>query len=460
MSSDAPTVSRKKLEVPGVGRSYTLIVVSGPDQGKRFTCDATQPQRMLIGKSEACEAPLTDPTVSRRHAAVELYGERLKLTDLGSTNGTTVNSVAIAEAYLAGGETIALGGSLIRVESARVLSLPPPTADRFERVLGQSAAMRRLYPLCARLAASTIPLIIEGETGTGKEQLAEALHQAGSRARAQYIVFDCTAVSPALIESELFGHEKGAFTGAIAARRGVFERAHGGTLLIDEIGDLPFELQSKLLRALERSEITRVGGDRALRVDVRVIAATRRDLDRAVQEGRFREDLFHRLAVGRIELPPLRARSEDIELLARHFCAELGGSADVLTPAVLARFSSYAWPGNVRELKNAVARLLVLGEEPAYSQPDAPEPPRGSSMPAEPAGRDDTIARVLTLDLPLAEARQKVVDEFERRYVERLLAEYDGNVSRAAAAAGVARRHLQRLKAKLLGGEEPEESEP
>lgn len=178
----------------------------------------------------------------------------------------------------------------------------------FGRLLGGSPAMRRLYPLCERLAGSTVPIVIEGETGTGKEQLAEALHEQSSRADKPFVILDCTTIAPNLIESELLGHEKGAFTGAMRTREGVFERANGGTLLIDEIGDLPLELQPKLLRAIERGVITRVGGSKPVVVDVRLLAATRRDLDREVQLGRFRDDLFHRIAVARVELPPLRER--------------------------------------------------------------------------------------------------------------------------------------------------------
>jgi two-component system, NtrC family, response regulator HydG len=451
--SDSPTEARKKLEVSALGRSFTFTVIQGPDQGKKFSCDTTRPLPLLFGKSEACEARLSDTQVSRRHAAVELVGERLRLKDLGSTNGTAVNSVQVVEAFLSGGETLTLGGTVLRVESTRVALPELPALGSFGRVLGQSAAMRKLYPLFERLAASSLPLVIEGETGTGKEQVAEALHEASARAAEPYVVFDCTAVNPNLIESELFGHERGAFTGAASARRGVFERAHGGTLLIDEVGDMPLELQAKLLRAIERSEVTRVGAERPLRVDVRVIAATRRDLDRAIQEGRFREDLFHRLAVGRIELPPLRDRQGDIALLARHFWAKLGGADALLTPAIIARLEASSWPGNVRELRNSVARLLVLGEESLSDAAELPSDASASPAPDALAAlrRDDPIARVLFMDLPLSDARQKVIDEFEQRYVEHVLAQHGGNVTRAAAAAGVARRHLHRLKAKTQG---------
>jgi DNA-binding NtrC family response regulator len=248
------------------------------------------------------------------------------------------------------------------------------------------------------------------------------------------------------MESELFGHERGAFTGAVASRKGVLEEANGGTLLVDEIGDLDLALQPKLLRALERGEVRRVGGDRWIKVDVRIIAATRRNLDLEVQEGRFRDDLFHRLAVARIELPPLRVRKGDIPVLAEHFCEELGGDKSMLTPALLARWEAEPWPGNVRELRNAVARELTLGElaEMAHARP--------SDHPAAAAPTSamlQWVKELLAERLTLVDARKRVVAEFERPYIEESLAQSGGNVTRAAAAAGIPRRYFQILKARL-----------
>jgi transcriptional regulator with GAF, ATPase, and Fis domain len=239
-----------------------------------------------------------------------------------------------------------------------------------------------------------------------------------------------------LLESELFGHVRGAFTGAVSARAGVFEQANGGTLLIDEIGDLELSLQPKLLRAIERSEIRRVGGARVMQVDVRVVAATRRNLDHAVQAGLFRDDLFHRLAVARLELPPLRQRHGDVRMLADHFCRELGGDPSELDEEMLRRWEQDSWPGNVRELRNAVVRHLALGE-------------LGSSdARARYSAHEDVIDEALRLELPLSQARDRVVAEFERRYVERMLERSHGVVSHAAKASGVARRHFQRVRAR------------
>ncbi len=306
---DASTLIRDDGAPPQtVEETYTLEVKDGPERGLRCSVGGAEAPRVLAGKGPACGLRLTEPLISRRHAAFELTAAGLRVTDLDSTNGTTVNGVRIVEAYLSPGDRVKLAGTTLRVDSGGEQLVDMSTEDHFGRLLGASDVMRRLYPRCRRLAQSGLATLIEGETGTGKEVLAEALHEASPRASGPFVVFDCTAVPPNLAESMLFGHEKGSFTGAIASRKGVFEEAHGGTLFIDEIGELDYAMQPKLLRALERSEVQRVGTNRWIRVDVRIIAATRRDLDREVQAGRFRDDLFFRLAVGRIELPPVASK--------------------------------------------------------------------------------------------------------------------------------------------------------
>jgi two-component system response regulator HydG len=426
---------------------FVIVVLEGPDRGKAFRLDGSQPSRVLVGQSPACELRLTDPLVSRRHAALDVSDNELHFVDLGSTNRTYAGGFAVVDAYLRGGEVLRMGNTVLRVDREDAKTVPVSTATRFGRIVGASLEMRRLYPLCERIAASQIPVIVEGETGTGKEVLAESLHEGGPRAAGPFMVFDCTAVPPSLVESELFGHERGAFTGAVSTRKGVFEQAHGGTLLIDEIGDLDAALQPKLLRAIERSEVRRVGGDRWIPVDVRIISATRRDLDREVQSGRFRDDLFFRLAVARIELPPLRARKGDVAVLTHHFWRELGGKDGAIPFEMLLQYEEYAWPGNVRELYNSVARRLALGEvDPARG---AAGIPLGASAETPAAPGRDFIEEVLTMNLPLPSARQHVVDELERRYVERIVAMHGGNISRAAAASGLAHRYFQKLRARL-----------
>jgi DNA-binding NtrC family response regulator len=434
----SPRVRALRDAAPGV--AFVMTVEEGPDRGQSFRIEGPQALTVLVGTSPLCEVRLTDRRVSRRHAALNVEGLTLRIGDEDSTNGTYVNGLRVAAAWLRGGERFRVGDTTLRVEvAAPAGAVDLPVSHHFGRLVGGSPEMRRLHPLCERLAATVVPVLIEGETGTGKELLAEALHEEGPRASGPFVVFDCTAVQPTLVESELFGHERGSFTGAVATRKGVFEQAHGGTLLIDEIGDLDGAMQPKLLRAIERSEVRRVGGDRSIRVDVRLLCATRRALDHEVQAGRFRDDLFHRLAVARIELPPLRKREGDVVVLARAFCKALGGDEDSLPADLLARWEEQSWPGNVRELRNAVARRLALGDLAASASGPAP-------VEAEPIG---ILEGILSERLPFGTARRRVLEAFERRYVEQVLAQHGGNVLRAAAASGVARRQFQRVKGRV-----------
>lgn len=446
MHDESKTLTAVNLTTDaGAPVGFSLQVTSGTDRGRTFELDAAAPGRVLVGTGPACTIRLEDSLVSRRHCALEVRGGLLVVTDLGSTNGTMVDRVKIIEAELIGDEVLRVGSTMLRVIRHDDAPLQQQaTSTGFGRLLGASPEMRRLYPLCARLAATTVPVIIEGETGTGKEVLAESLHEQGARRGGPFVVFDCTAVPPGLVEAELFGHERGAFTGAVSTRRGVFEQAHGGTLLIDEIGDLELTLQPKLLRALERGEVRRVGAEKWQQVDVRVLAATRRDLDAEVQAGRFRDDLFHRLAVARIELPPLRNRHGDVEVLARHLWKQLGGAEHALSPEVIARWASERWAGNVRELRNAVARHFALGDLQVASRRRVET--ALAQQPTDP--QSDPIERLLALDLPFTEARDRLHDEFERRYVERLLLAHGGDLAKAADASGIGRRYFQKLRAR------------
>jgi DNA-binding NtrC family response regulator len=447
------TVLAKKVERASTSAAtFALTILAGPERGKSYVLGGAQPSRVLVGQSPACELKLSDRMVSRRHAAFELQGARLRVTDLASTNGTHINGLSVLDAVCSGGEQVQIGETTIRIDLlAGVEKVQLPTATRFGRLVGQSAEMRKLYPLCARLAASTVPVIIEGETGTGKEVLAESLHEMSPRAAGPFVVFDCTAVPPNLVESALFGHERGAFTGATESRRGVFEEAHGGTLLLDELGDLELSLQAKLLRVLERSEVQRVGSNRTVKVDTRVLAATRRDLDQEIQAGRFRDDLFFRLAVARIELPPLRRRAGDVTVLAFHFWRQLAAKGLPFPSDFAQKLESYSWPGNVRELYNAVARRVALGDLAAVETArSGPAEGGGGGMSGGPPSTrgSDLIEEVLAQDLPLTRARERVVEDFERRYVTRVLAQHGGNVSKASAASGIARRYFQLLRAR------------
>jgi DNA-binding NtrC family response regulator len=422
-----------------IATAYHLVIKDGPNAGATLTIDEGSCD-VFLGTSPACALRLVDPLVSRRHVGLEMVRGQLRVRDQASTNGTFVNGTRTVEALLSGGETIRIGGTLITVERSVRDSVDVSTATSFGAFVGASLSVRRLYPLCAKVAASNVPLVIEGETGTGKEALAEAIHESSTRADKPFVVFDCTAVPPSLLESALFGHERGAFTGAESARAGIFEEAQGGTLLIDEIGDLDLGLQSRLLRVIQKREVRRIGGSKWIQVDVRVIAATRRDLDAEVAAGRFRDDLFFRLAVARLLLPPLRERTEDVELLARHFWA-LHTDDQEFPEHVLGRLRSYAWPGNVRELSNTMARLAAFGElasadggELFMRRPSSSFPPSG-----------DFIDNIVLRGLTLTQARDLVVGEFERRYVEHLDTAH-GDERARMCASGVSDRYLRTLR--------------
>ena len=400
-SDDGVGTLRRIPSAPGQGEpapqstaAFTLIVKEGANAGMTLAVDEGSCD-VLVGAGPACALTIDDPLVSRSHVRFEVSGGYLRLRDAGSTNGTYVNGTRTVEALLSGHETLRIGATIFSVERSMrnvEVSTDVSTETSFGAFIGASLAVRRLYPLCAKVAASDVPLVIEGETGTGKEALAEAIHQMGSRATRPFAVFDCTAVSASLLEGALFGHERGAYTGANSARRGIFEEANGGTLLIDEIGDLDLGLQSRLLRAIQKQEVRRIGGSKWIRVDVRVIAATRRDLDAEVAAGRFRDDLFFRIAVARVLLPPLRDRPEDVELLARYFWA-LHTDDPAFPEEVLGRLRSYAWPGNVRELSNTMARLAAFGDlataeggELFMRRSSSATPPTGDSI-------DDVVGR-------------------------------------------------------------------
>jgi DNA-binding NtrC family response regulator len=406
-----------------------LRVVGGPDKGARVRLGSTT---LAIGSAPDSGLPLHDPTVSSRHAEVLVEARGYVIRDLGSKNGVLLHGWPIERAPLCDRMQLRLGRSTLQVRALGLRdAIPLVTPGTFGALVAHSVKMRAAVATLAQLAASDVTVLLEGETGAGKEVAARALHDLGARARAPFCVFDCGAVAPALIAAELFGHERGAFSGADAARAGLFEQAEGGTLFCDEIGELPLDLQPMLLRAIETRSIRRVGGAGERRCDVRVVAATNRNLEEEVRAGRFRKDLFYRLAVARLRLPPLRERPEDIPVLARHFAAELGVVLPVELGAVL---SSHGWPGNVRELRNVIARLAA---QPASL---------GELLPAAGGARDPLFdgARLR----PLSEARGQAGDEFERRYLTEALARADGNISAAAELAGVSRQLFTKLVAK------------
>ncbi|MBK9260696.1 MAG: sigma 54-dependent Fis family transcriptional regulator [Polyangiaceae bacterium] len=390
-----------------------------------------------IGSSSKCDFVLEDQTVSREHVILRIEGDRLRVVDAGSRNGTTVDGVVVRDADARPDSTIGLGTSAIRLKMTReMIELPISSRDHFGQLMGRSVVMRRVFTLLERIAPTDTTVLIEGETGTGKELAAAAIHVASSRARKPLVVFDCSAVSATLVESELFGHVKGAFTGAVRERVGKFEAAHGGTLFLDELGELPLDMQQKLLRALEARKVSRVGSNDPIPVDVRIIGATNRSLANEVERGRFREDLYYRLAVVPVRLPPLRERLDDVPMLVRHFEASFRKGEcppPSLSDDAIHEFLAETWPGNVRELRNRVELMLSLklSEFPAAAQSAA----QRFALPA--LGVD--------VDVPLDAALAHLKEAYEKAYVEEILKRHGYNVTRAAMAAGVGRAHMHRL---------------
>ncbi|TVQ97267.1 MAG: FHA domain-containing protein [Deltaproteobacteria bacterium] len=432
---------------------------------------------LVVGAGPEADLGLpTDGAVSRRHAVVEGDERGYRLRDLASKNGTWVGRVRIGECWLTDGMVFRVGRTDLRfVLTDDELEVVFSAGDRFGALIGASRAMREVFGLLGRVAATDATLLVEGESGTGKELVAHAVHAASPRADGPFVVFDCSAVSRELLESELFGHVRGAFTGAASDRRGAFEEARGGTLFIDEVGELDPDLQPKLLRALERREIRRVGSNAVQEVDVRIVAATNRTLLEEVRSGRFREDLYYRLAVLSVRLPPLRERPDDIPLLVHHFLARSAPSPDGTPRTVswetMEKLRAWDWPGNVRELRNYVERAAILSEgsrlETRFLRPDGTRAAAGvhaatdlSDQPGsgrDPGLEDEGTSADRSLDahlrvdigIPFKDAKNALIDAFERTYWTTLLRRTGGNVSRAARMADMHRKSVEYILRKL-----------
>ncbi|MFO0725878.1 MAG: sigma 54-dependent Fis family transcriptional regulator [Myxococcota bacterium] len=406
------------------------VVIEGPDKGRSCRIQ----RAILIGTADHCDLQLTDETISRRHVTVEPTADGVRLRDERSKNGIFVDELRVRDVEVPISTRIRLGQTLIRIDPERFAEPGIEAKEMpgsFGRFLGKSPVLASMYERIGRAAASDVTVLLEGESGTGKEVLAEAIHEASPRKNGPFIVVDCGSIPETLIEAELFGHEAGAFTGAVESKPGAFEAANGGTIFLDEIGELPLAMQTRLLRALDRKQVRRLGGNSFYEVDVRVIAATNRDLDHEVEEGRFRLDLFHRIAIALIRVPALRERPEDIEYLAFTFLERLKKPSETLTREALSRMAQYAWPGNVRELRNYIERLAVMGESTE--------------------GLDTTNTEIELTPVDLArlsyrEARAKVLENFTRNYLAEVLKNCGGNVSKAARTAGIARRYFYRLR--------------
>ena len=435
MSESDKTLTRVRastLELPGL----RLLVRDSGGQPKVETLGL---EPLTLGTDASCGLALTDRAVSKLHCEISLTELGVRVRDLGSKNGTWIDRLRVVDALLPLGSTLKLGESTALLEVAGqeqrwVLS----TAVSFGELVGASVKMRALFGRLERLAESDQNVLIRGESGTGKELAARALHDRSARREGPFAVLDCAALAPAVVEAELFGHARGAFTGATAARAGLFESAHGGTLFVDEVGELPLELQPRLLRALERREIRRLGETEFRSVDVRIVAATHRDLRALVKAGAFRADLFFRLAVSEVRIPPLREHKDDIPVLVERFlaAAKPANQGEDLDGSAMALLEAHDWPGNVRELKNAVARLLLFPDEAI-----------DSLLGREPGAPSDDMPDNHLVDLPLREAREMVVTHFEQRYLRARIARAGGNLTRVATQIGVSRQFLYRLLA-------------
>lgn len=412
---------------------FRVEVVEGADVGKSVISSADE---LSIGCAVGNDLVLSDGSVSRHHCVIVESPKGSWLRDQGSTNGIVIGGFKVGSVKLKAGATFRLGRTTLRFDSLDdAVSQPLSRTDRFADVLGRSAAMRRIFAMLPRVAAVDSTVLLEGETGTGKGLLASAIHDASPRHAAPYVVVDCAAMTPTLIESQLFGHKKGAYTGAHSDRSGAFEAARRGTLFLDEIGELPLEMQPKLLRVLEERVVTPLGTTRAIPIDVRIVAATNRDLREEVNRGTFRADLFYRLNVVRLRVPPLRERPEDIELLVEHFFRECAPMSPTPPAGLVDTYKQLRWSGNVRELRAAVERTVLLGDA---SLDLGVEAAREGSAP----GRADQQADQA---MPFRIAKDRVVARFEREYLAAVIERHGGNISQAARAAQMDRNHLREL---------------
>ena len=427
-----------------------LVILSGDERGREQTIEG---DIFRIGKARENELVLTDETVSRAHCEIVHERRGYLLRDLGSTNGTLLDGAEIKEAWLKPGAVITVGKVELKVRPySERIEILPSDATSFGGVVGRSVAMRSIFGLLERLGPTDATVLIGGETGTGKDVLARAIHACSPRAEHPFLVVDCGAVVGSLIESELFGHEKGAFTGAASARDGAFELAHRGTLFLDEIGELPLDLQPKLLRALETRSFRRVGGNKTRTVDIRVIAASKRNLKMEVERGKFREDLYFRLAVVPIELPPLRERREDVPALVEALLAAIakndpsGSTPTTIGADTMAALEAHDWPGNVRELRNVLERAAYLSRAAGHDEIQLGMVPFAGGGSAPPTQRPaDPALPAFEKGKSYRDTKAEWEAEFERRYVSWLLDQSEGNISAAARAADMDRKYLHKL---------------
>lgn len=502
-TSRSTEVQRPTVEVDGLPlsegfpiRKTTLTILNGHDAGQQITSERPV---LRLGADPLCDVVLSDPTVSRNHAEIRQRGQHYHLVDLNSTNGTFLNDIRVDSISVSDGATFRLGRTEVRFEvTTEKVTIQTTEQTQYDNIIGQSQALREIFSILDRVAPSELSVIIEGETGSGKELIARAIHDHSNRSTGPFVVFDCSAFPASLLESELFGHEKGAFTGAVGRHIGVFERADGGTLFFDELGELDPEFQAKFLRVLETGQLRRVGGEKTIEVDVRMVSATNRNLKEMVEAKDFRSDLFFRLAQVRFLLPPLRERKEDIPLLVEHFLEQQAtrtGRRPMFEPASLHWLQQYPWPGNIRELRNAIEKAVALSIDgiitadyfrkelsqniyaprpsttTTHQDSHAPHhtatmtvPPSSHATPNlksneppqiplyEGSPRDRkwayATAKMLTDEndvIAFKDAKEEIISAFEQQYITMLLDRTGQNISKASRKAGIDRRHFYRL---------------
>ena len=425
---------RTRLKV----RRCKLTIVGGPQVG---TQHVSEKERVRVGTHPSNDLPLEDRTCSRQHCEIQYTDRGYLLVDLDSTNGTYVDGKRAERVFLSPGATLTVGTtSIVFTPLDEDIEIELDGEGFLGGMVGRSLKMRQLFGLIKKIAPMDVSVVLQGETGTGKELAARAIHDLSARAKGPFVVLDCGAIPPNLIESELFGHEKGAFTGAISSRPGAFERASGGTIFMDEMGELQLDLQPKLLRVLENRELRRVGGNEVLGVDVRVIAASNRDLAKEVQAGNFREDLYFRLSVINLLLPSLRQRRDDIPHIIRHVLEDPETLArhgpKGISPRAMAVLMNYAWPGNVRELINVVSHVLTFSEGREIDL---------ANLPTRLQGEEGAGPLPFNEHLSFKEAKDQLLGSFEREYLAVVLRRCEGNMSRAARESGMHRKSIERL---------------
>jgi DNA-binding NtrC family response regulator len=410
-------------------------------EGGQFTIDV---DALVIGRDPGANIVVADPEVSALHCELRAVAEGILVKDLGSTNGTFLGSVRVREAVVATPSELAIGRSRLLVEPQAKRRVEVGYEDRFGPLAGHSPKMRRIFALLEKVASTPLSVLLVGEAGTGKELVARAIHAASDRKSRPFVVVDCASIPPTLAESILFGHEKGAFAGAQERRAGALAEAEGGTLLLDELGELPPELQPALLRALADKQIMRVGGHELEPIDARVLATTRRGLGAEMNAGRFRSDLYFRIAQVKIELPPLRERLIDLPLLVEDVCARAGRPqhAQTVVAWIEQRMASHDWPGNVRELVNVATVAALLADEPGALD-DALTLARDEASIEAPRSPGDAA------DAGFTEAKRAAIGAFERDYFASLARRCKGNVSEMARQSGMERHHVRAYLRKL-----------